>query len=188
MRIRVIPRGTPACALSCSSLPLRGAYPAPNPPSSATRHLPQVPSGGHRQRAGSPCWPHLDGAATHAAVHAEAGEAAGAKAKSNCTMAACSASIIAENNVTLQIRQQLFWRDYTHQLSSAPDLMVLLRDHVHSKLYDDEIEIVMNIYTFPLRMPARLPTRLDYLTRVEVPPGVVSTDHRQLADQANDPT
>ncbi len=61
-------------------------------------------------------------------MHAEAGEAADVKAKSSCgTMAASSASIIVHNNVTSQFRQQLFWRDYTHQLSSsAPDLMVLL--------------------------------------------------------------
>ena len=36
-------------------------------------------------------------------MHAEAGEAADVKAKSSCgTMAACSASIIVRNNVTLQ--------------------------------------------------------------------------------------
>jgi len=62
-------------------------------------------------------------------VHAEAGEAADVKAKSNCgTMAACSASII--------VRRECHFKNFVSNCSGAiirissahqlPDLMVLL--------------------------------------------------------------
>ena len=106
-------------------MPYGGGPATPEPPSSATRHLPQVPSGGHRRSKDAPIWPHREGAATQAAVHAEAGEAAGSNAQSNSAIAgAGSANIMFIDNVNLTICQQLLWRDYTHQVS--PDLMVLL--------------------------------------------------------------